>query len=549
MNDTNATAIFAPIWRRKWLILTVGIVLAAASYLYYKRKTPVYQVSTQVYLGTSSEEQVPGEKGVASKTSGTELSNDVAVINQIVVESVHQQLAKEHKGKIAKVSTVKAKAIEKTTFITISVESNSAKHAALVANLTAQVFIKRVTASRQRAIERQIAINRRQLRRLEVANAAKAPKSSSSKGSTTSTASPSTESIIQQANLSTKINQLESSLTAGGPQQVKLAKPSRAVQVAPKPRSNAEFGFVLGIVLASIAAYAMGRFDRRLRSLPDIEAAFESQLLAGLPQVRRPIVHREGQPVPSALLLEPLRRLHTGLQLAFASDARLSSSRVILVTSADAGDGKSTVVADLALVQRDAGATVAVVEANFRRSVQTKLLGLDASYGLADVLAGALPVEDAMQRVLPAYATMPADSDSSTASVATAVQSPSAGSLFLLAGGGGVPNPPALMASEGMTDLLRSVGEDFDYVLVDAPSPVEVSDVMPLLGVVDAIVVIARSGYTRQTSARRLLQLLTHQSHAPILGSVANCVRRKEAERYGFAPVNERGWPSRLIRR
>ena len=57
MNETtDATSIFAPLWRRKWLILAVAIVVAAGSYAYYKRQPTTYQATTQVYLGAAAEE-------------------------------------------------------------------------------------------------------------------------------------------------------------------------------------------------------------------------------------------------------------------------------------------------------------------------------------------------------------------------------------------------------------------------------------------------------------------------------------------------------------
>jgi Mrp family chromosome partitioning ATPase len=334
-----------------------------------------------------------------------------------------------------------------------------------------------------------------------------------------------------------------------GAQQIKPAKAATTVMLSPKPRKNAIFGFVIGVVLAAIAAYVMSRFDRRLRTLSEIEAAFQSQILASLPRVKRPIVQREGQPTPSRFLLEPLRRLHTALQLSPISEPEGETPhRIILFVSADPGDGKSTLVADLALVQREAGQRVAVVEANFRHPVQAGLLGLDGTHGLAQVLAGTLPAQEAMQRVWPIQPAPLPQPPASPAGVATAVESRGAGSLSLLAGGGAVANPPALLAQPAMAELLRTVAEDFDYVLLDAPSPLEVSDVMPLLKLVDGILIVARAGHTRETSAGRLLQLLS-QAGAPVLGAVANCVPRKEIERSGFSASNGRVWSSRLIGR
>ncbi len=67
MNETpSATAILAPIWRRKWLILIVGIVVAGGTYLYYKRKPLTFQSETQVYLSAGHEEEA-GEKGAGER--------------------------------------------------------------------------------------------------------------------------------------------------------------------------------------------------------------------------------------------------------------------------------------------------------------------------------------------------------------------------------------------------------------------------------------------------------------------------------------------------
>jgi Mrp family chromosome partitioning ATPase len=567
MNETtDATAIFAPLWRRKWLILLVGIVVGGASYLYYKHAQRVFQATTQIYLGASAEEQAPGEK-TSGKSPATNVANQAAIINSIIVEQVHQELKKQNKASLVRGSKVRAKATEKSEFIVITTEAHTATGAALIANLAAQGYVHRQRAAHQRSIEKAISISRRQLRRIEAASVPKpvvtkptttkaketgeGKETAASKEATeTKTTAPTTASILQAANLNSKINQLESSLALAGAQQVKQAKPQGTTQLAPKPRKNAIFGFVIGIVLAAIAAYVLSRFDRRLRSLLGIEAVFGSQTLTALPKVRRPVVVRDGQPAPSRFLVEPLRRLHTGLTLGQSAQVnRPPSPRVILFTSADAGDGKSTLVADLALVQRDAAQRVVIVEANFRRPVQGKLLGVEATGGLAEVLAGSRSVSDALQRVRPIEAAPLAPEQTAAPSgLAIAVAAPprTTGSLSLLGGGGEVVNPPALLGNGAMSGLLRSLTADFDYVLIDAPSPLAVSDVMPLLSQVDGIIVVARVGHTRETSAQRLVELLARTAGAPVLGVAANCVSRKESERFGFTASNG---PGKLIGR
>ena len=545
MNETtDATAIFAPLWRRKWLILLVGVIVGVASYFYYKGERPTYQSTTQLYFPSGVEESASSEKG-SSKGQGASLSYQAAVINTLVVESVRRTLRAQHQGELARTAIARAKSPEKTQFIDITTEAHTPKGSALFANLLAQAYVKRQRVQRDEVIERSISITRRQLRRIEAASVPKVTaKSGASKGKAPTVSAPSTSSILQAANLNSKINQLESSLLAPGAQQIKPAKPTAALMLSPKPRKNAIFGFVLGLVLAAIAAYAISRFDRRLRTLAGIEAVFGAPILAAVPKVGRPVVHRDGLAAPSKLLVEPLRRMHTALMLG----DQVQAPRVIILISPDAGDGKSTLVADLALVQRDAGARVAVIEANFRRPAQARLLGLSGAHGLAEVLSGRLAASEAMERVMPIGAQANGETEEEGAGVLTAIES-RAGSLFLLAGSGGVPNPPALLAGEGMADLLRATAGDFDYVLIDVPSPLEASDAMPLLKLVDGIVIVGRVGHTREASSQRLMQLLAQTASAPVIGVAANCVPRSDIERSGFSSSNGRAWSRKLFGR
>ena len=563
MNDTtDATAIFAPIWRRKWLILAVAIVVGAGSYLYYKRERPTYQATTQIFLGAGAEEQASTEK--AAKSHAPNIADQASVINTIIAEQVRRRLLAEHDGAAVRKAKIKAHVPEKSEFVTITTETRSAAGAALLANATAQAYIKRAQGKRRQAIEKDLAISRRQLRRIELSALTSAeratkktkPAASGATGATgasgststeasTPSSSPSASDVIQEASLSSKINALEASLGTVTAEQLKPATAASALLLSPKPRKDAIFGFVIGLVLAAIAAYVFSRFDRRLRSLATIEAVTGLPLLAALPKVHRPIVAATNSRRPSVHMVEPLRRLETALRIGGSTYATVpppAAPKTILFVSPDPGDGKSTVVADLALVQRDAGQRVMVLEANFRRPVQNRLLGLEGEGRLADVLTGRLDVEEASQRVMPSVAPDALRAEDQGHGIATAVAA-EPGSLFVLGGDRSVPNPPALLAQPSFTDLLGSLAERFDYVLIDAPSPLEFSEVLPLLGIVDRIVVVARIGNSREASAQRLRELLSSPSCAPLAGVVANFAAPQELKRYGFSTANGSVWP------
>jgi Mrp family chromosome partitioning ATPase/capsular polysaccharide biosynthesis protein len=556
MNETTDTAaIFAPLWARKWLILLTAVLVAVASYFYYKHQSDVYSSTTQVYLGSGAEEQsqIGGSSNGGKRASAPSGATQAALINSSIIKMlVRAQIRggpKSRGTRAALRGKAKAKSTEKSEFITITAEAASARGSALLANVTAQAYIKRQDANYRRSVQAAIGLARRQLRRIE---AGAARPTSSSTGKSAAKGTTSTAVALQAATLSTKINQLESDLVVSEVSQINPAKPDAAELLSPKPRQNAIFGFAIGLLLASFAAYTLSRLDRRLRSLAAVEALFQTQILTVLPAVRHPIVNRDGQPAPAKSHREPLRRLHTTLQVGSGLGREDGARpRTILVVSADAGDGKSTLVANLALAQADAGARVAVVEADFRRPVQARLLDVSGSPGLAEVLSGTLALGEAMQSVNAGRLDVGGAAAHAPASAAATVleRSSSTGSVFALLGASTVANPPALLARPEMAELLRSLAEEFDYVLIDAPSPLQVSDVIPLLAAVDGIVIVARVGHTQDTSAQRLLQLLKQTPSAPVLGVVASAVSESDVEKYGFQSGHGRGWRGKLMGR
>src|SRR6185312_2029471 len=182
------------------------------------------------------------------------------------------------------------------------------------------------------------------------------------------------------------------------------------------------------------------------------------------------------------------------------------------------------------------------------RPVQARALGLEPDRGLSDVLTGRLALVDALQ-VVHATPAQIAQAPSTNGAVATAVEQRGPGGVWVLVSGPPVPNPPAILASGAMAELLRSAVEDYDRVLIDAPGPLAVSDVMPLLGIVEAIVLVARVGHTREQAAAQLNQLLARTPTAPVLGVVANGVPRAEISKYGAGATPQRRWPGSLVGR
>jgi Mrp family chromosome partitioning ATPase/capsular polysaccharide biosynthesis protein len=555
MNETTdatsmseAASAFAPLWKRKWLILGVAVLVAVGSYFYYRHKPQSYSVSTQIFLGNGAEEraQIGSSSSASKKASGLNPTTQAALINSsATTEAVHEQLRRARKTRVVRAALkgkAKAKASEKSEFIAIEAIAGNAHAAALLANTTAQTYIKRENDRYRVHVTAAITLARRQLRRIEAGqlNTMITAASNSHASGSAPRGSSGASSTIQAATLSSKINELESELGVSQVTQVNAAKARSASLTSSAPKTNAIFGFAIGLLLAAFAAYALERLDRRLRSLAAIEESFRAPILAALRVVRRPLIVHGGRPVPAYVLREALWRLQTTLRVSRSAvngreseNGHANGPRTILFVSPDVGDGRSTLVAALALTWAEAGEHVAVVEADFRRPVQSRLLRLGASHGLADVLTGSLDIEQALQSVAVApQADLTGTTPGAAGSGATLIES--GGSVSVLVGTTKTANPPALLARPATAEIVHSLAGEFDHVLIDAPSPLQVSDAMPLLDLVDGIVIVARVGHTRANSARRLGALLQQGPAAPVLGIVANAVPAADIKNYGI---------------
>lgn len=558
---TDAGAIVAPLWRFKWLILLVGLLVAAGTYAYYSGGTRSYVTITEINLNNGNEEQ--GIQPAAEKRTGKKKGNASAGSTAVSIISsplVHGIVAAElramstHVAQLALRGSVAASAKEKSQFVTISATAKNPRSAALLANLTAQVYVARDNENFARGIRKSLTVTRSQLNSIEVALAggqvSGGPVATGKKGKRPLRGNA-TSQTLQAASLQNQINQLEQQLAIQQVKQVGVANPRGATVIQSSPKENAIFGFVIGIFLAAIAAYTLNRFDKRIRTLDGVERTFGVQVLAALPTVRRPIARRNGELTPSKSLNEPLRRLQTALTLGPALNGRGARPRSVLFLSPDAADGKSTLAASLALIQRAAGERVSLIEADFRRPVLGRVLDMPLRGGLLEVLTGSLTLDEALQPVEPALQE-PAEVQppNGHGAVATLARPQSIGTLSVLLGDSAVPNPPALLAEPAMAALVHSAREEFDHVLIDAPPPLMVSDAMALLSIVDGIVLVARIGHTREASAARLMDLLARSQSAPILGVVANDVSRTDMERYGFSlGYGRRGWVGRILGR
>ena len=276
-------------------------------------------------------------------------------------------------------------------------------------------------------------------------------------------------------------------------------------RIAPRTTVNLVAGMALGLLLGLAAALLRARVDTRITSAARLPSVPGAVLLGTLPvdpdAVAGPVVSLRNTDPARA---EALRRLRTNLRFLDPDDP----PRTIVITSATEGEGRTTVAIGLAMALADAGTDVVLIEGDLRAPVFGERLGLLPTEGVAGHLVGSTPVDEQLQG-------WPAGS--------------SGGRLRVLTAGTVPPNPSELLGSGRMRELLVTLKEHADIVIIDAPALLPVTDAAVLASQCDGVVVVARMGRVTQPQMARALQALGHV-HARVLGFVANAAPKADGD-------------------
>jgi non-specific protein-tyrosine kinase len=199
---------------------------------------------------------------------------------------------------------------------------------------------------------------------------------------------------------------------------------------------------------------------------------------------------------PRSPISEAYRTLRTNLDFAGLDQAL----ETLVVTSAGVGEGKSTTLANLAVVSAQAGRKVILVDADLRRPTLHQTFGLDNETGLTTVM-----MDEA------ALASPP-------------LRDTKIEGLSVLTSGPLPPNPADLMGSRRMEEVITALSEQADQILFDTPPVVAVTDAAVLATKVDGVLLVISAGKTRREYARTAVQRL-EQINARLVGTVLTNVQ------------------------
>jgi succinoglycan biosynthesis transport protein ExoP len=289
------------------------------------------------------------------------------------------------------------------------------------------------------------------------------------------------------------------SMPASAPINISIIDPATTPSdpVKPRPTLNLMLGFLLGILIAIGLVFVLEKLDNTVKEPEQVEQLLKIISLARVPNTEHPLLLDNDSMQGS----DAFRSLRTNLQYLNFNQ----SIKTIAVTSANMGDGKTTVSVNLATVYAKAGNKVLIVDCDLRRPMIGKTLNSNGR-GLSELLVGKSNLKSVISR--------------------TRIEG-----LYVISSGLIPPNPADLLGSDRLTDLLSELKEEFDVVILDCPPVLGVADTVILASKADAILLVTHAGKTKKQEIALAKDTLKKVG-AHILGFVINGVRMDKNNYY-----------------
>jgi receptor protein-tyrosine kinase len=292
--------------------------------------------------------------------------------------------------------------------------------------------------------------------------------------------------------------------------------------VSPQLGLNLAAAGLIGLMLGLALAVAREVLDRTVRTADDLAEVTDAPVLASVgydAEMRKaPLLTDLGG---FAARTEAFRLLRTNLQF-IDLDHR---ARVLVVTSAVPGEGKTMTSTNLAVALAQTGRTVLIIDADLRRPRVASTLGVDPAIGLTTALVGKTPIEDAIQ-----------------------VHERSG--LHVLASGAKPPNPTEILQSKVTHDLIRRLRQSYDMIIIDAPPLLPVADASVLSTLCDGAIIVVRHGQTTRDQVGEAVNRL-NQVGGRVYGVVVNMVAKRAIGSYYYyyyeetSPVGRKSAPKK----
>lgn len=304
---------------------------------------------------------------------------------------------------------------------------------------------------------------------------------------------------------------------AGVTEQVRMGNASvidaaevPTVPINPKKAQKTMVGLLVGLGAGLGIAFGLNVLDTSVHTPDDIEQGIGLPFLGAISKFQFPRDASGGEELivqtrPNSAAAEAFRNVRTSVVLLRSDLAK----RALLITSVGPEEGKTLVVANLAVALALAGRRVLAVDADMRRPRLGKIFGMTGVVpGLVQVLGEGLPLEDAVRP--------------------TSIER-----LSLLICPTSPSNPSELLDSERLATLIASAKEQYDFVLFDSPPLMAVTDPLILAPRLDGVILVVKGGGPPRELLLRAANILA-DVNATLLGGVLNLVDPRAASYYGY---------------
>lgn len=306
----------------------------------------------------------------------------------------------------------------------------------------------------------------------------------------------------------------------GGLKTQLLSLAGAGVQIAPKFYNILGMGLVLGAMAGFGIGYLLEVLDRRFASPEDVRRSVGLPILGHVPMIDSEGDAKSGTSLPGAETLAPVlcvahnpkgrkaeayRAIRTGIYFSTYG----KNHKVVQVTSPSSGDGKTTTATNLAISIAESGKKTLLIDADFRRPRVDKQLGVENTLGFSTVIAGKAELPDC-------------------------IQATSIANLSVLTSGGRPEKPAELLTSTTFQELLAVLREQYDFVIIDTPPILAVTDPLVVAPRVDAVLLVIRLTKNARAAVSHAKEALASVGGS-VLGVIINAVSPKASPRYGYS--------------
>lgn len=487
---------FSPIIKWWWLLLGAALIAAVSSFLIVRHQPAVYQAKSTLMIGRIIQDPNPS-------SSEFFLSQQLASAYADIGQRDPVQKAVMANLGLSSLPTYKILVIANSSLIEIDVVDTDPRRVQAVANeLAIQLIksspsgIKPADATRQTFINDQLDKIQSQINQSQT-DLDKLLQTLGGLSSARDIADTQAQITAQQdklTSLRTNYADMLASTQNGATNTLSLLEPAviPTRPIGPNKPLIVGLAALIGLFLAALAAYAIEFLDNTLKTPEEFKAAANIPILGNISEIPRKAEKKTYVlDEPISPIAESFRMLRINLDFLSVS----KPLRVLLISSPEAADGKSTIAANLAASLAQANKKVILVDADFRNPSLNSMVEGEIKGGLCDICMDNMRIEDAL---------IPLCHEN----------------LKIIPTGIIPPDPTELLSSSRMNEVLENLKGMSDVVILDCP-PMFLSDSLVLAGKADGVLLVAKAGSSHKREIVKSIEQLK-DAQANILGLVIN---------------------------